>query len=315
MFSFLNFLKSITDAINRRKGLLFTLLFFISVSGIAVSMYFVDRVATTSSNDIYQKLRDDMVAYFENTLEVKKNNGLTAASMLAVNIDPTAPSLATDLLESTARLEQKLQEKSRICVYSDSGNELAKSWESENEVELKEEQIVMLKESDMISDLDIKSDGIYITSIVNSDSNGSRALIEYQQDIANIKSDFSASGRDYIFLLKKTWMAALSAEERVNYRQLSDSYMVRIDAYDDTFLLNLNALDIDELKEEGFILNEHYFTVADVVKNFAGETIGLVVIGEKVESAGSIVVIAQKIVNSITTIAIGLVTSIILLMF
>jgi hypothetical protein len=98
-------------------------------------------------------------------------------------------------------------------------------------------------------------------------------------------------------------------------QDIDEKYKIFFHSYNPQFFTNLRKIDLDELQREKYWVDDNYYTTYDEAIDINGKEIGLFVIGEDAQSANSFVNITKNLIGSVTTVALGLVISLILFMF
>jgi len=140
--------------------------------------------------------------------------------------------------------------------------------------------------------------------------------IEVSESIHSLKDDFERLGKEFVFILNKNQLVFLDMEHKTDvYNDIDDTFKVAFHEYDSKFYVNLQKLNIEELVIDKYINNKNFYTTIDATIDLNGREIGLYVIGESTSNANSFVQITKNMINSVTTVALGLVISLILFMF
>jgi hypothetical protein len=98
-------------------------------------------------------------------------------------------------------------------------------------------------------------------------------------------------------------------------QDINDKYKIFFHKYNPQFFTNIRKIDLEVLQREKYSVNDSYYTTYDETVDINGKAIGLFMIGEEASSANSFVNITKNLISSVTTVALGLVISLILFMF
>lgn len=111
----------------------------------------------------------------------------------------------------------------------------------------------------------------------------------------------------------------LSIEARKDkYREIIDELNVEEERYNGAFfgkIVEGGREGYKELIDNGYYVDNQFFKTYKKVSDINGNVIGIVVLGEVVEGSGAFVNIVDNMTKTVTTVALGLVISILLFMF
>jgi len=114
-------------------------------------------------------------------------------------------------------------------------------------------------------------------------------------------------------------MANLSVEAKDgNYRPVVEDLRVEEKRYDGSFFSDMMTEGVEgfkEFKHTGYSVNELYFKTYKEISDINGVIVGYIILGEKVQGSGAFVNIVDNMTKTVTTVALGLVISILLFMF
>ena len=114
-------------------------------------------------------------------------------------------------------------------------------------------------------------------------------------------------------------LLSLSLEEKADkYKEVNEDYTLKYVEYDTNFATTISGIDpvkFEKFKQLGYTLDENYFRVAKKITDINGVDVGFMVAGESIDASGGFVNIAGDMTNTVTTVALGLVISIILFLF
>ena len=155
---------------------------------------------------------------------------------------------------------------------------------------------------------------IAITPVV--ENNQTIGAIEVSQSISAVKNTFDRLGKEFVFILDKSQLVFMDLESKQGMTQdIDEKYKIFFHNYSSKFYTNLRKIDLEVLQREKYFIDENYYTTVAETVDINGKSIGLFVIGEEAGSANSFVNITNNLISSVTTVALGLVISLILFMF
>lgn len=314
MFTFIKRLQELSSHLKKNKGLWFTILFIISVIGIFVSMYII----MTMADRVSQKVHHNMLSSYELKLNAK----------------------IQDKHEEFKKIETIMKQNEMLlsAVESNNGVILDKLKKSFNEEFLKNgfdgfsvdfisvagkdkplrntlNTVVSSKKS--LFGIEVLENGIFFIYMVPFQKNeATYGVLEIKESVHILRKQIAEEGSEYLFLLDKKMMPSLSLEEKMDkYKEVNDNYSLKQAQYNTKFATTLHEVDFEKLKHVGYVIDDNYFRMIKKITDINGVDVGLMVVGESVEASGGFVNIASDMTNTVTTVALGLVISIILFLF
>ena len=163
----------------------------------------------------------------------------------------------------------------------------------------------------------VNSTGLRIIAITPiEDGNTTIGAIEISQSIVAVKNDFERLGKEFVFLLDKSQLVFVSlASKQGNIQEIDERYKIYFHNYDAQFYTNLRSINLEKLLVDKYSVDNKYYTTIDEAVDIDGKTVGLFVLGTNSKEANSFVNITNNLISSVTTVALGLVISLILFMF
>ena len=316
MFSFIKGLQTLLNALKKRKGLWFTILSVMSISGIFITLYLITSVTNTASAHVYEdishtykknldvRLLDKQKDYKNIVLALKSNDNFVT------NLNNTAISDAI-IKKYNDNLMNNGFEGISIKYYS-----------VVNQMNVFKNSInAVVNRKSSLYGIEVLLDGpnvVYLEPMfVDQNLVG---VLEVRQSLLNFKTDYEkAQGGLFLFLLQERSMTALSTDvKNGDYRIIVDDLFVEERRYDGLFFASMiedGSEGLKFMKEHGYQVNESYFKTYKEIFDINGAFIGYIIVGEKVEGSSGFVNIVNKLTKEVTLIALGLVMSILLFMF
>ena len=144
-------------------------------------------------------------------------------------------------------------------------------------------------------------------------------VLELKEEVHDFKTEYMRDDLIFLFLIEERMLNRLSIKARNGkYREVVDTLYVEEERYNGQFFAKIIDNGKDDYKktlENGYSVDDTYFRAVQKVSDIEGNIIGLVVIGEAVEGSGAFVNIVDNMTKTVTTVALGLVISILLFMF
>ncbi len=316
MFSFIKAIQNLLSELKKKKGLWFTILTLLSISGISLSMYLLTSMTSNISQEVYA----NMSVTYKNNLDYKfedKQKELRSI-ILGLKVNDTFK----NNLENKQVIDAVIDTYNKTLVASGLDSISLTYYSTVNQTNQYRNIInSVINRKISIFGIEVLSDGpnvVYIEPIISGES--VVGVVEIKESLISIKKDFERNKQSiFVFLMQEKMMANLSIDAKNGrYRPVVDDLRVEEQKYDGSFFANVIEDGLDgfkELKDKGYIVNKEYFKTYKEILDVNGVTIGYALIGEQVQGNGGFVNIVDKMTKSVTMIALGLVISILLFMF
>ena len=316
MFSFIKAIQNLLSELKKKKGLWFTLLSILSISGIFLSMYLL----TSMTSNIAQEVYANMSVTYKNNLDYKfedKQKELRSI-ILGLKVNDTFK----NNLDNKQAIDLVIDTYNKTLVSAGLDSISLTYFSTVNQTNQYRNIInSVINRKISIFGIEVLSDGpnvVYIEPIMSGEN--VVGVVEIKESLISIKKDFERNKQSiFVFLMQEKMMANLSIDAKNGrYRPIVDDLRVEEEKYDGGFFANVidDGLEgFKELKDKGYIVNKEYFKTYKEVLDVNGVTIGYSLIGEKVQGNGGFVNIVDNMTKSVTMIALGLVISILLFMF
>ncbi|WP_320033719.1 hypothetical protein [Halarcobacter sp.] len=317
MFSFFKFLQKFISDLKSKKGLWFTILAFLSVSGIFLSLYLLTHMTESVSKDVYVNMSSTYVKNYKNRV-VKKEQTLKKIILTMKSNQDFISSVENNNLQNVGSIVTSFNNS-----YKENGfNSLQMSFYPVfNQVNQYRSTInSVINTKNKIFGIEVLSDGIYYSYIEPIISNDNLiGILELKEEIHDYKAEYMKDNLIFLFMIEERMLNRLSINARDGkYREVIDTLYVEEEKYDGQFFAKIIENGKDSYKqmlEDGYSVDDAYFRAVQKVADIEGNVIGLVVIGEPVEGSGAFVNIVDNMTKTVTTVALGLVISILLFMF
>ena len=317
MFSFVKFLQSFKTFIKTKKWMWFTALTAASAAGVLGSMIFISSMTTDVASKTYLEehrldtnlLDNFLISRYDSLLAI--GSILTLAPLVQANIKSENDAQMIVFLNQKA---ESINNKTNISPLKI--KYYAKDYEASGSQNKEFAELVMSSNQN-ISGIVANRDGIRLIGITPiTDGNSTIGAIEVSQSIHSLKIDFERLGKEFIFVLNKNQLVFLDIAHKTDtYHDIDEVYKVAFHNYDSKFYQNLQRLDIEDIKLRKYEANKEFYTTYDETIDLNGRQIGLFFIGESSTGGSSFVQITKNMINQITTVALGLVISLILFIF
>ena len=318
MFSFINFIQSIIQKIKKNKGLWFTTLTVLSVLGVFISISLINIMTTDVSHKTYMQVHRVNTTQLDDILDTKYDSLLAIGGVLALhpdiiaNIKTKSDKSINSLLNKTAlSINERVNLAPILIRY------YATAYES-TLAENKKYADLVTSTNTSVTGLVVNSGGIRIIAItpINDDKNNTIGAIEISQNVSSIRDNFENQGKDIAFIFDKSQLVFMDlATKQGKTQDISDKYKIFFHNYNPAFFSNLREIDLEKIQVEKYKVDIKYYTTYEEAVNINGKVIGMFLIGESTAQANSFVNITKNLISSVTTVALGLVISLILFMF
>lgn len=317
MFSFVKFIQSILSRLKKNKGLWFTILTVSSVFGVLISISLMNMMTSDVANKTYLQTHRVETIQLQNALESRYDSLLSIGGVVAIhpdviaNIRTKSDKSINDILKTAQKTINDRVNIEPIAIRYYASD--YKSTESENE----KYAALVMETKTSITGIVINSSGLRIVAITPvEDNNATIGAIEISQDIVVVKNDFEKLGKEFVYILDKAQLVFMSlGTKQGNLQDIDEKYKIFYHKYDAQFYTNLRDINLDQLQREKYFIDDRYYTTVDEAVDIDGKIVGLFVIGESSKEANSFVNITKNLISSVTTVALGLVISLILFMF
>lgn len=317
MFSFVNFLQSILNTLKKNKGLWFTLLTVASVAGVLISITLMNIMTSDVAKKTYLEVHRVDTTELHNILDTHYDSLLAIGGVvsmhpdLIINLKSQSDKSINDLLEKiTKTINEKVHlDPINITYYAKD----YKATKSENATYAD----LVVNTQTSITGIVVNAKGARLIAMMPIIEDGTTlGAIEISQSIFAVKSSFDRLGKEFLFILDKSQLVFMDLESKQGMTQdIDEKYKIFFNNYNPQFYTNLRKINLDELQREKYFIDESYYTTYDETVDIDGKAIGLFIIGEEAGSANSFVNITKNLIGSVTTVALGLVISLILFMF
>ncbi len=317
MFSFFKFIQKTLKGLQAKKGLWFTILGLLSISGIFLSLYILMNMTKSSSQEVYENISTNYNKNYKNRV-LKKEETLKKLLIMVEKNESFIESVENNALQSVNNTIANYNESFRKTGFEtlklnfypviNQVNQYRNSINSVISSKVKAYGIEVLPEGIFF---------VYVEPIIKDDT--LIGILEIQEEVHDFKAEYIKDDIIFLFLLEERMLNKLSIKARNGkYREVVDQVHVEELKYDGQFFAKIIESGKDEYRnmlEVGYSVDDTYFRAAQKVSDINGNIIGVVVLGETVDGSGAFVNIVDKMTKTVTTVALGLVISILLFMF
>ena len=317
MFSFIKYLQGLKEKFQKNKGLWFTIITVVSITGIFFTMYIITTMTSNVSEKVYQSMAKEYRVNVVNLFDTKQEE-FKKIALVILKDKALVEQIEQNKVAETQQYAKNINDqfiKESINHYQVSLYSLGT-----NQAILRPSIVSVIKSKNTIYGIEVMADGVfntYLQPIIKDDT--VYGVIEIKESIHNSKKYFDGINEEFVFLLDKKMLAQISIESKNGkYRDMINDYTVNQSFYDTKF-----TASVPEIKKEAFtnmirnnyLLDGVYFRTYRMVNDINGAEIGMIVLGEYVDKEDGFVNLADNMTKTVTTVALGLVISIMLFMF
>ena len=317
MFSFFKFLQNFMQSLKNNKGLWFTILGISSVFGILFSMYLLISMTQTVSAEVYTNISQTYKKTLKNKVEKREAEFTNLLSILRTNQN----FLSNLQNNKLVKINNQINSYNDYFTKSKVNDLKIKFYSSKNQINQYRSSInFVIKNQTSNFGIEVLPDGIFLL-LIEPIIKGKELLgvLEIKEPLYSLKKDFSKDNGIFLFLLDEKMLKTLSPKARNGrYRVIMNNLYVEELRYDSSFygkILEKGKDDFQQLLDNDYYLDKIYYKTYDKVSDINGNIIGITVLGEVVEGSGAFVNIVNDMTKTVTTVALGLVISILLFMF
>ncbi len=317
MFTFIKRLQELLAQLKKNKGLWFTTLSVVSISGIFICMYIITTMTDRVSKEVYQSMSKS----YEQILNVKIENKKTEFEKILVAIRQNGALLNAiennNNIAMTAVkdfLNEEFVKSGFMDLSIDIINVTNKDRVFRNAVN------TVINSKRQLFGIEVLNEGVFVVYLLPLERDGSvYGVLEVKESIHSLRSDFVKQGSEYVFLLDKKMLPFISLEAKTGkYKEVNQEYTLENVRYDTKFAASMPTMDEKlymQLLKDKYTIDQGYFKIVKKITDINGADVGLIIVGESTEVSGGFVNIADNMTNTVTTVALGLVISIILFLF
>ena len=317
MFSLIKKVQELFYKLKENKGLFFTILSIISISGIILFMYLIMTMTSSIKKDVYTSISNNAAQSIEGVM--KSNQDLYKnLSKIVTSQNDVFNALKSINKADINNLEKKYNKlfdnKTKYPIIFNFYSNLITTSNYRSTINS------LLRSKSGLYGIEVQASGVYITYIepVLQDDKF-LGLIEIKQSIHSIKKFYEMKDSLFMFMMNKKMLIKLSLKVKTGkFKSVVSQYLVKQGHYSSRFYSTLSDMDEKTFKESlklNYDSDDKYFRSYKQVTDVNGLDIGLFVFADRVEKNDSFVSLVDKMVKSVTYVSLGLVISILLFMF
>ncbi len=306
MFSFIKWIASIFDKLKKNKGLWFTTITIVSLMGIFASLYFVNFLVGDVAKKTYENQKTHYISHIKNHIAIQKELVLATTSAITTN------GLAISLFKSDD--ENKTKKISQIQTFITQKINTATATKDYKVNFIIQDKFNSFKNIDGLS---VENDGLYfISKIKMSETNTSRMIVELSKNAKSMIDVYNKENLEWAYFLNDGSINKISLiNKKKNFTKFFEKFYINNSIFNNAFIAHIKTLDMKKFLKVGYAKDNAYFFVTKPIYDYAGNNIGIVVVGEHTSEKNSFVNLIKNLINSVTLVALGLIVSMILFLF
>ena len=317
MFSFLKHLQNLSQKLKRKKGLWFTLLAAVSIAGIFTSMITLSFMTQNVSEEIYENISQSYNKSIRNKISERELN--FKKSLLIIESDKSFLKSITE--NATAKIKVKIDSYNKSFRENNFVGSKITFYPSLNKINQYRNSVSsVIEQKNSNFGIEVLAEGVFLLYLNPIIINGKLiGVLEIREPLDSFKNDYARERKIYLFLLDQKMLNKLSNVIRnKEYKEIVRELYVNKFKYNTLFygkILEDGEKAYSKLLSKGYSVDKLYFKTYRKISDINGNNIGVVVLGEVVEGSGAFVNIVDNLTKTVTTVALGLVISILLFMF
>lgn len=317
MFTFIKRLQELMSVLKKNKGLWFTALTITSIIGILLCMYII----TTMTDRVSKEVHKSMTTKYETSLNIRLEKKKLEFEKMVVSLQQNGALLGAIEKNNSVlfnSISNFLNEEFLKRGFTDLKLNIYNVEDKNKVVRNTINSVVNTKKS--LHGPEVLEEGvfyIYLFPLIKNDK--VYGVLEFRDSIHSFRDDFVKEESEFVFILDKKMLPFISLEAKNGrYEEVNEQYTYEKIRYDTIFAASVKNLNEDKFhlfEQQKYIVDDGYFRTIKKVNDISGTEIGYIIVGESTVSEGGFVNIANDMTNTVTTVALGLVISIILFLF
>jgi hypothetical protein len=317
MFTFIKRLQELLARLKKNKGLWFTTITTVSIIGIFVCMYIIMTMTDRVSKEVYQSMAssyekqltasfEDKKREFEKMLVSIRQNGILLNAIENNNV--------TMMNAVRNFLNEEFEKNGFNDLSIDILNVLNRDVVFRNTIN------TVINSNRALFGTEVLNEGVFMVYLFPLERDGQvYGVLEFKESIHTIRNNFAPLDQEFVFILDKKMLPFIALEAKTgNYKEVNSEYTYENARYDTKFAATVASMseeNFENFTKDKYIIDQGYFRMMKKVSDINGADIGIIVAGESTEVSGGFVNIADNMTKTVTTVALGLVISIILFLF
>ncbi|MBU0632292.1 methyl-accepting chemotaxis protein [bacterium] len=269
----------------------FTPIVAISILGIIVVWLYLHTLANEAIEVQYDELRKNLQVQLKEKLELKNDVGLTNALTFATNgdliyaLEDGDREGAKNILNGFSNLfkNNTSYKNIKVHLHTKDMHSFLRTWapdKFDDDLSKFRYSIVKAKESGKpVVGMEVGRAGMLLRAIVPIvDEFGHQGSIEFIQGLNSVQQSLKQDNNMELLSLMDEKFSSVATHKK--YTQHVGSYVLDLKDYDEQYLKEMQNIDFNALKKNGFFISKNYFNTFLPITDPKGETIGIWLIGK-----------------------------------
>ena len=319
MFGVILKFQAFLERLKKNKGMWFTTITVLSFVGVVATLYYLNTTTSRSAKKFYQATSD---AYFHD-LDSKITETFEKISILGVTLTENQDFIKTvndinnvssvgERLKKTASDVDTLDKGIIIDLYNKNGMKVASSEDNKTLSTFPNDSKAFKKAvatNQFASSIEYEDGGVYICAFFPLQN----SVLETKKSIDYLVDEYQQNDKTFQVLLDKDFLNMKNIQS-YGFKKVGNAEISVQQVTDDDFLQKIESIDFDEVIKDKYILTSDYFLMAKPIVDNDNKRIGVILISENLLRSNSLPNITHSLSTGITTAAIGLVVSLLVLM-
>lgn len=308
------------EQLRKNKRLWFTSITIISFLGIAGTLHYLNSTTEKSAKRLYEATSD---SYFQE-LDSKLFGAQQEVSILGASLldNPSFTAMIGNQANSAGNSQRLKQIADNINAVSK--NQIALDLYDKNSIKTASSIETMkltpqpydskalhnaITSNTMTTAVEYQDGQVYIKAFFPI----ATGVLEVKKSVDFLIEGYAANAQMFQVVLDKDFLDMKRVQE-YSYKKIGKSEISVQSKSDENFMEYLSTLDFDQLITDKYILADDYFVMGKPILDAEGKRVGIFLIGEYVLKDNSLPKMTKSISTGITTAAMGLVVSLLVLM-
>ena len=274
--------------------------FAVLIIGYLVLNIYKNNLTQEVYNDVQANLVNSANLRIGSKLDVGISNAISVAN--DSNIQEALANYDRDLaIRTVSRLSSSMKESTpfkniQLHIHTKDNHSFLRSWKSsdfgDDLSSFRNSVVKVNKEKVAVNGFEIGNDGLSLRAVVPIFNDGSHVgSLEFMQGINSVAIDFDKENKAFLLLMDASLATAkIKDEDKLN------NYLISQKFRNDNFLSDIKNIDFNKLLKEKYLISKEYFYTFEDVKDFSGKKLGIVLVGEPVQSVQTAIAQASKLI-------------------
>ncbi len=263
---------------------------FISVVGLLVSFLYLDREAESIQKDVVKEEEIALNTLMEESLDSKKNIGLTNALSIASSgkikeaLRQNDRSIVIEQLQTIAKTfkDNTQFQNVKIHVHTADVKSFVRGWKLDkygDDLSGFRNTILKVKQSkEPVTAFEVGRAGLTLRAIAPiMDGDEYLGSVEFIQGLNSVAKLFTRSKKEFLFFIDNEYMDISATDSALK----AHNYTLSLKTYDKPFFNYFKTIDIKPLLSQKHLETDEYLMTAMPIKDVTGSVVGLAVAAEK----------------------------------